>query len=335
MTESIAIVVGFIAGLAGCGSESKEPVDMTPVTIDTLDGAAADRLCTILVRCGMVDDMATCRGQELGVHVNADLVAAVRAGKVIFHGDDARACLNGQLPSGCDGSLLFGERGQSPRCETQFVGTVASGGACGFNGECVSNVCAKTTCAAEACCLGTCVGPPRTEAKLGEACSPNPCAEGFCDRVTNTCKALLGSGASCSNSDSDQCQIGLVCHATCQKAPGPGEACDISHGCRDLGSVCNARTLRCTAAGLTGDHCDGDSDCSLLYRCGSDGTCALRPQLGQPCTSSCGDHSFCDPAAHRCTAPQANGAPCMGGSWCETGYCDFDTGLCTARPICI
>jgi hypothetical protein len=328
----VGVVVGVVVGLGGCGSGEREPVDTTPVTIETLDGASTDRLCTILVRCGVVDDMATCRGQEIGLHVNADLVAAVRAGKVIFRGDDARACLNGLLPSGCDESLLFSERGRSPACDTPIEGTVASGGACAFNEECLSGACSKATCA-DACCLGTCFGPPRRPARLGEACFPSPCAEGFCDRTTDTCKALLSAGAACSTSE--QCRIGLVCHGTCQTAPGPGEPCDISRGCRDLGLVCNAATRRCTAVGLTGDRCGGDEDCSPLYDCGSDRACALRPQRGQPCTTSCGDRSFCEPTTHVCAPPQAEGAPCMGGSACESGYCDFDTNTCAARPICI
>jgi hypothetical protein len=99
--------------------------------------------------------------------------------------------------------------------------------------------------------------------------------------------------------------------------------------------TCSTASSTCVAVGLAGDACGSDLDCSQLYRCGTDKRCALPPQLGEACTGSCGDYSFCEPTTKLCTAPQANGASCKASSWCASHWCDDVTRVCVDRPICI
>ena len=75
-----------IALLAGCGGGS--------ISLDDLSDEAADASCGYYVKCGLLDDVATCQSIYDG-EIDADLLAAIDAGKVIYHGDKARECLDG------------------------------------------------------------------------------------------------------------------------------------------------------------------------------------------------------------------------------------------------
>jgi hypothetical protein len=188
-------------------------------------------------------------------------------------------------------------------------------------------------CTGDPCCIGRCVSaPPPAFVHVGESCARDFCVDSYCDFTTNTCHAYLPAGASCTRAT--LCEEGLACDSTCQRPPGPGEPCHYNN-CGQLGTTCSATSSTCVAVGLLGDACRSDLECAPIYRCGSSGTCALEPQLGEACTGSCGDTSFCDPDTNLCTAPRPIGASCRASSWCESLSCDTDSHMCTERTICI
>lgn len=285
----------------------------------------------------MIEDQATCRSLYTDIDVDADLLAAVEAGKVIYHPDKARECLNG-LAGTCKRNGLV-DTDDNPACDETFEGTVAAGGQCAMDEEWISKNCDLPGCT-EACCQGTCVGDtPPVRPPLGEACgtSTGRCVNSYCDTTTMTCTALLAAGAQCTSSS--QCTTGLCASQVCTELPGPGEPCGPSIGfglCDELGYTCSMTTMTCVAYGLSGDPCTSESDCSPVYACGATGTCELGPRLGEACPAGeCIDRSYCEPATMTCTAPKADGMPCDENRQCASDNCDPMTATCTTPPICI
>jgi hypothetical protein len=325
------LVLAF-ALLAGCGGGGGS------IPIDDLQDAVIDAYCNLYVDCGLIDNQATCRtvlGSEIGF--DASLEAAVDAGKVIYHPDKARECLNG-IGGTCDSSRFFSNDAQEA-CNATFEGTVAAGGQCAMNEECKSRDCDVPSCP-DACCQGTCVGDSPVRSQVGGPCeSTSQCIDSYCDFQTTTCAAFRPAGAACTTDT--QCQVGGCVNSICTTLPGPGEVCSTlqdAANCGDLGYVCSTTSMTCVAYGLTGDPCMTSRDCSPLYVCGPAATCILRPRLGEACdpqSEGCIDRSYCEPATSTCTAPKADGAACTGSQECASDNCDFTTNVCTTEPICI
>ncbi len=81
--------------------------------------------------------------------------------------------------------------------------------------------------------------------------------------------------------------------------------------------------------------------CSQSYECTSgncegasagtpptDGMCKVKPTVGQTCSLSCADGSYCQGTT--CVALQANGATCSDSSHCSSGYCNT---TCMTAPV--
>ena len=324
----------FVALLAACGSDGGGPI-----SIDDLDEAVRDRFCNMYVDCGLIDDHATCRQIYGELVADADLIAAVKAGKVIYHEDKAGECLAG-LAGSCERDSFF-DNNAPAACDETFEGTVNAGGQCAMDEECISQVCDIPGCS-EACCYGTCVGSvPQPRPRVGSACMFDgpECVDSFCDSATSVCTAYRKLGETCSGSS--QCGEGACQNQICTKLPGPGEACMVNTlggSCGHLGYTCSQTSMTCVAYGLTGDPCTTARDCSPLYQCNPSSTCELRPTLGDTCgasttTSDCIDDSYCEPTTMRCTAPKADGAMCMSGDEC-IGDCDSGTNTCMTAPLC-
>lgn len=328
----------FAIGLfAACGDEDGGG----PIPISELGEAFVNAYCNVYVTCGLIDDISTCRQLDIDIEIDASLIAAIEAGKVIYHPDKARTCLNG-ITGSCD-RLALNRSNNTLACDETFEGTVAAGGQCAIDEECQSASCDVPACP-DACCQGTCVGDaPPARPRLGESCAETTaCVDSFCDATTLTCAAYRPNGEACTSTN--QCAAGACTNQICTALPKTGEACipsqTTSNVCRDLGDTCSATSNTCVAYGLTGDPCTAATDCSPIYWCGAGGTCQLRPRLGDACGSaqvggSCIDRSYCDATVMTCTAPQADGATCSSDSQCTSRNCDFDTGQCTTPPICI
>src|SRR5690242_20438863 len=105
--RKLALVALFVAA---CGDDGGGPIP-----IDGLESAAIGAYCNLYVRCGLIDDAATCRTLNLDVQIDPDLIAAVDAGKVIYHPDLARECLNG-LSGSCN-RATFSRNDNGEACE--------------------------------------------------------------------------------------------------------------------------------------------------------------------------------------------------------------------------
>jgi hypothetical protein len=318
--------------LVGCGGSSSVP-------IDGLQQEFLNSYCDILVRCGLVDNALLCQSLYLGLTIDKDTLAAVQAGKIIYHGDKAQQCLDSLSGSSCARNDFLSSRSQSTACDETFEGTVGDMGACALNDECISRDCAIPSCPANTCCQGMCVGgtaPVRP--KLGEACtntsSSTRCTDSYCDAMTAKCTAYKPAGTSCLATS--ECVIGAACtNSVCTMLVATGGACTSSSNCSDIGDTCVS--MICTAVGLAGAACTTSSDCSGIYICDGTRHCALKPRLGETCTggsSSCIDHSYCDATTMKCTAPQADGATCAQNRECSSNNCDA-TSKCSTPAVCI
>lgn len=298
---------------------------------DELDDALISTICDYYVRCGLIDDPATCRTLDVDAEISAELLAAIENGTVRYDEAAAADCLASLAGATCAREGF--RRAETDACDRAFQGTVGAGGTCAIDEQCISDTCEVPSCP-DACCQGTCVGdtPPPAAPREGESCAvDSSCVQSFCDSTTMLCTAYRQNGQSCS--DSDECASG-ACTGTCVALAGPGEACMPEPGCRDLGTYCSPTSNTCVALGLAGDACGTTAPCSPVYQCVG-GACALRPTLGQSCADQdCIDRSFCDPATSLCTAPKADGASCQDSSECQ-GECDAQTMTCKTAPVCI
>ncbi|MDB4954818.1 MAG: uncharacterized protein JWO36_2387 [Myxococcales bacterium] len=317
--------------LYGCGSDG-------PLTIEGYPVAFVDAYCSKLVECGLVDNAALCHDLYLGFTLDQNTRDAVNQGKIIFHGDRARACMNATLGSTCDRTDFLLPRSPSAACDGILEGTVGDGGDCAINEECISLLCSRPSCATpDTCCRGTCRGgaaPVRPH--LGETCTVGgtrtSCIDSYCDNVTLTCSAFKAAGAACSLSS--QCVVGSDCiNAVCTALAAPGAACAFTSDCLEIGDTCNATSRTCVAVGLTGAACVVDNDCTNFDVCDPSGHCALRPRLGEACPPSCIDNTFCNATTMKCTAPQADGATCSVNRECASNNCN-SMQKCSALVSC-
>jgi hypothetical protein len=311
--------------LVACGGDD----DGGPLTVDGLPTAIVNAQCGAFVRCGLITDVATCRSLDNDVDIDAELVAAVNHGTVIFNANEASLCIAG-FGETCEPGRLFEE---NEHCDLAFEGTVAAGGTCYINAQCISQQCQTVSCP-DACCAGTCYGDAApTRPGVGESCALSTnCLDSYCDPTTELCTALKPAGAQCQ--DSDECAQGF-CSGTCMAYPQAGQPCVSGEtSCASIGLYCDTTTQVCTEYALEGETC-GTVRCSPAYTC-TGSTCVLKPRVGDSCdpeTRDCIDDSYCEPTTLRCTAPKPDGASCTSGSEC-IGDCDYDTSVCKTDPVC-
>jgi hypothetical protein len=312
--------------LASCGSNS--------IGIDDLDGALVDRYCSTYVQCGLMSDEATCHAYFAKLLTqDQDLVDAVKAGKVVYHGDQAAQCLD-SIGGSCDRTSVAGNRTNTTACDATYDGTVTGNGACALNEECISQVCTKGTCGTNTCCMGTCTGDTKpVRGDLGAACmNDNGCTNSFCDPTSRQCTAFLADGATCNSSN--QCSS-AVCSQSCLALVADGATCTTTSQCKDIADNCNSQHV-CSKGAAIGAACTSSNDCAPIDRCDATSHCAARPVRGEPCTTTydCFDDSYCD-ATGTCAAPIANGAACKANGDCTSQYCDPGSMTCAVQPACI
>jgi len=303
--------------IAGCGDGA--------LGIADFPDAFLDARCSYEARCGLFQSADACRTFEQARTVDSpNPEAAQKAGKLHFDAAAAQACLDVYKQASCDATLQAADT--FAVCSKITIGTVAQGGACGFNGECESNNCQHASCP-DACCTGTCQ-PAVAQPDVGQPCTLI-CIDGAFCGVDSICHANLPEGAACTASD--VCGYGLYCagdtastSGACRPLPHTGEACE--EGCALLADVCVAG---CTPVGFAGASCTSYS-CAPGFTCVG-AQCVALPALGEPCQGECAGEAWCN--ANTCVARLANGSPCMRFDQCASHFCA--AGACTDVQLCI
>ncbi|NVB80343.1 MAG: hypothetical protein HOV81_18260 [Kofleriaceae bacterium] len=306
-----------------------------PIRIEDLTSALQSKYCNVYVQCGLIEDLATCRTLFVDTPVDPDLIAAVNAGKVIYHADQAAECLDG-LAGSCDATDAPDEH-EPEACDRTFEGTVAEGGQCALDEECISQDCYVPSCP-DACCQGTCEpGAITPRPHLGDSCvADTRCVDSYCDEATAICSAYLADGASCTSSE--QCTSASCLGTLCRPRAATGEPCGPLAECALIGDTCSQSTTLCAPVGLIGDPCTTYADCSPIYTCDeTTNKCTRGAIAGESCaqTFDCYDRSYCDTTTMICTARKADGQPCEADSMCVSDVCDPVSSTCITPPICI
>ena len=188
--------------VAGCGSSGGG----TSLAIEDYASEAAKAYCHRIYTCCDATERAggdstwgpteadcvtaTTTQQAAGVAV---IQAGITAGKIVYHGDRARRCVDNIAALSCaDWGINFSTR-YVPDCAHVSDGTVALAGACARDEECASGFCSASVCAARGA--------------VGEACtSPSACQDGLYCPVSagDHCVAAGAIGAACEVSVSCQ-----------------------------------------------------------------------------------------------------------------------------------
>jgi hypothetical protein len=299
---AVAALIACAAGCDGGGSGSG------PISLQDLPARAEMVVCQAAVACQVYPDEASCRA---AVTTNLGQIQAdVAAGKITYDPTQAGACLD-------SATAVLACRLSAPRirqanaCDRTFVGSVAAGGACLINEDCVSGHCTMAPCLTGMCCAGTCDAQQPKGVPIGGACmSSADCVEGaLCQLLAtpSTCAAPKPAGASCTVSD--ECVDGTAClpagagviaHA-CTRPPSRGEPCVGASTCDDSVDFCDPTTMKCAARLGPGSPCD-------------------------PMAIACALYATCDPTSHTCVTRGGVGAdctkvPCQSNLRCTSGTC--------------
>jgi hypothetical protein len=335
--------------MMGCGNDSSGG-PYTP--IEELGAQYQAALCTHLVACHEISDQATCLATNLysqTFFIDPQTIQLVLTGKVRYDGGTVAACLADLAAENCTINGLDKRRSFAQCIFDVFRGSVAAGGVCSNNAECLSGSCNNPCSQSSACCTGTCnpgnPPAPLTPIAIGLTCPQgtggfDACVDGaYCDPSTQICTALKPVGGSCN--DASQCGDGLACTFTtgmgaCATVPRLGEDCAMTGTCGDEGAYCDQQTHTCTTVKLGGGSCVTAGCSSLLFCDPQSQLCITYPAVGDSCGVSgrCNDvGAYCN-NSQICSMPKPNGQACESQIDCTSQYCDQTTFLCAAPPTC-
>jgi hypothetical protein len=302
---------------AGCGGAPAGGAALGPVPLDQLTSALLDAECVRDVRCHSVSDVPLCHQLYAAMNIAfipgalvgltpegngradfnsvAAIVAAASAGKAHYDPAAARACLDAVAAVNC-GAIREGPPALGGACQNVFTGTVANGGACIHDLECV----AGSFCADTGTCSGTCtLGGPNcnfdSQCASGELCDFG----GSTTASAGRCMAAAPPGAAGEACGTNfRCQADVYCTfgGTCQAAGQEGQPCDL---------VANPFTV--CAGGLMCVPDDTRTTGTCMKPAAEGETCQLEAQCGGIITSL-----TCDEIQHRCVDWKPGG-PCTHG----------------------
>ena len=342
MAGLCALALACHHGGGGVGSDGGSGTDGGGSPAGGFNTMIRTSYCTVLANCGLFSNAAVCDSLTLQFEPELDpnVVAAIDAGKVTFDSNAAAACSAAIASATCDATMSEPGRVLPDPCYGIIAGTVAPGGTCGIDEECVSQVCSLTPGCTGTCCPGTCAaGAAPARPQLGDTCGGSvssvggACVNSFCDSNSSTCKPYVAASSACT--DTSVCAIGLGCTGGhCQPLPATGSACSPFPGCLDVGDSCNATTSMCTRYAIAGEACSSTTPCYFMYNCDSTQHCVLRPTLGDACMPmsnfDCADNSYCNSSTLVCTPYAQDGNSCTVSVQCASGECDNTTKTCVS-----
>ncbi len=161
--------------------------------------------------------------------------------------------------------------------------------------------------------------------ELTEGCDDGNTAAGDC--CSPTCQkdpvgTACNDGVFCNGAD--QCTANAAC------ATHVGDPCPGPDGDGNCAETCNEAAKSCTGNDPNGTTCQDALFCNGPDTC-SGGLCSVH--AGNPCPGPDGDGNCsetCNEASDACTAPDANGAPCNDGLFCN-GADTCSAGACSTH----
>lgn len=325
--------------------DDDSPDPGTSIPLEEVASSYKAAYCTFQVRCGQFPDQATCVSANFsgGLSIDANVVAAIQAGKIAYDGRKVKKCFEALAAATCD-STDQDSRMPPAACSTFLRGNGKNGDPCVMDEECASQSCSISV-PTDTCTIGQCFGDaapqPAAPAPVGEPCSSGGCVAGaYCDgqQLTPVCVALKSQGTACESAV--ECAYGLSCAGTtrtCVQLPGLDQACSSALPCRDYGLYCDMSTAQptCKKVGLPPATCTQFTQCADAYPCDSaTGKCTKAPSVGQSCaaTFTCFDAgTYCDSTSLVCAAVKGDGATCRNDDECASGTCDTTL----ASPVCV
>jgi len=327
MAGLLAAGCGSSGGSNDAGADSGPTFDASPpdaaieASLDTLcavDGLYVD-LYTKILDCSPLLALLLFDGEQPTVAnisgaCYAGLTDHIGDGTVVL-GDPAAFAACAAYLDGLTCADIVAGADLSP-CDGVLVGTVALGGDCNTDDQCVGDA----YCAAGDPC-GTCTA----QAADGDPCTRGAeCLGGTC-LDAGECGKPGGPGEACATGD--QCQSGLICDATTHcTAPVIGDDCTPSApatcGFPESNLYCNPTSNQCALRADVDQACNSVWACDVVNWewCDSGGTGTCQPPTPRADGESCGllTGERCGPGL-RCTD--------LGGGTCfdprsETQACD-------------
>ena len=288
------------------------------MSLDDVGKKVAEAACANAVDCHAAETEADCMAAN---NVQMDeFKAYVENGTLIYHPEKFDACLAALKNTySCSlSTLLGGVSNVAAACDPVFEGTVADGGACFDDEQCVSNECeVNDPNCSDQCCPGKCVaGVVSTPAKIGESCADADCESGaYCQSDASgnptTCAAKIAMGQPCESYDS--CAAPTLCSidlqtgkGTCSVPAAEGATCNPNtiFPCDRTDNVCDSATMKCVLKGIDGATCMSSSQCVEYTYCDASGKCAKAPKKGEAC--------------------DVNNDECLADLDCINGTCGFE-----------
>jgi hypothetical protein len=328
------------------------------MSIDQVPGAIASAYCQIAQTCygdfySFVYSNVDCKQLVTSQITEKDLPnwnSLISKGTVTYHGENVQACIDAIAAEGCSATSS-----RTPQiCASAIEGTVAAGGDCSFDAECVyGNYCKSG---------GTCPGKCTAWESLGNACtSSDHCVSGA-NCYSGTCQKPVAEGGACQGGKAD-CDVGLYCKGgtsaksgTCSKLSDvfgatEGQTCDLTKlsMCKPPASCVvdsvsgTTMVTTCHAELQSGadchlgfpDPCPSAEYCKIGTTNAYTGTCTKLPVAGEACNTQ-KDAAVCAPGLHctksKCVEMQKDGGTCVTGADCYSETCT--SGSCTAAAAC-
>ncbi|MDI7268453.1 MAG: hypothetical protein QME96_10700 [Myxococcota bacterium] len=265
-----------------------------------------------------------------------DLRDAVARGTVRYDGNAARTCFDRAAGMSCEQI----DREPPAECELVFVGTVAPGGQCTEEEECLNGWCDTGSA-----CPGRCVAYRRVGESCtgsGERCEPNTDCDDSGRCATEPPRQYAGEGQTCGGGIGHWCGYGLYCGeaGTCVRLPpimSEGQTCGDWIGYCNPALACHEGTCRRLPATVGAECAEETLPCALARNLVCDPStsrCIAIPGAGEPCLagSYCGPGTFCG-GDRTCRATLADGASCTDDDQCSSGNCTA-AGACGPRDPC-
>ncbi len=289
-----------------------------PVPVEQLAATMTDMMCKLMVAC---QDLASgklgfatvegCKAFSGSKLKSWGLPALIKAGKVKYDATQAGKCLQA-MGTKCS---AFSSNAEEPAaCKATFIGTIAEGGACTEDQECISQNCDHP----DSNCPGKCGKAP---VAAGGACAdPAECGSNLtCKDKKCVAAEIAAVGASCAKAE---CAKGATCDYSAPEAP------------------------ICKAAGGADATCSDDAGCLPEFYChGSgfpSGTCKPRAKAGEPCATGmtsdgaqCQTTHVCVPGADgkaTCLPRVKTGGACTSGEQCLGVDLTCQGGTCKVLP---